>query len=210
MRNDVDERADRADGWEGIGWGSFVLVVCPSVVDTYSALASRLACVVTEADEQRGSMEAWVNPVEQVCLAVLKKPPGRVRAKIGELNHRRELTVDKKWRFDNTVNIGPFRPVVVEPPHESREMVSRRRVVVLHQKPGATLTLGNEIRVESSNDLFEGVTKELLGRTAIRRLSLVRLRRGRCRSKNQLRPPSHAPWLEGPARVRWMYTSVLR
>ncbi len=83
--------------------------------------------------DSTSAVRALENRPKECRLVVLNVTTERVAAEIGELNHPRELTIDKKGCFDDSKDVGPKSPVLVKVAHHFGVFRSDGLIIVVDQ-----------------------------------------------------------------------------
>ena len=72
--------------------------------------------------------------LEQASLAIFKKATQGVAAKIGDLNHPRQLTVNEQGSLNDVADLRPERTVLTEALHHQRVFSCHGLVVVMNEQ----------------------------------------------------------------------------
>lgn len=71
---------------------------------------------------------------KQIGLAVLYKSPKRIGAQVSNLNHSGQVTVDKKWRFNDTINRRPESSILMKLPHHVGVFLRDTLIIVVNKQ----------------------------------------------------------------------------
>lgn len=80
------------------------------------------------------SVCARIYLIKKLCLVIFEVSPERICAKICDLHHTRQLTVNKKRRFDNTINLCPQRAICKILLHKFCMFLGNCEIVVMNEQ----------------------------------------------------------------------------